>query len=148
MSARNEASCNTGWSYTGQGKRSKKQRYLREILLKLFHPSSGPTWTNQTARGSTDKGELHLPSLSWSSRTKQQGNSSSLLLLRSGKPTRVPCPGLGRAKCSGEVHSSSGSASSHLLQALLRPVKRSACCNGLITRKRMGHKSHFSPIIS
>lgn len=33
-------------------------------------------------------------------------------------------------------------------QALLSPVKCSAFCDGLITRKRLGHNSHFSPITS
>lgn len=78
--------------------------------------------------------------------TKTQENSLSQLLLRSGKPMHVACPALGRAKCRGVVHSSCGTASSHLFQVLLCPVKCSACCNGLITGKSMGHNSHLSLI--
>lgn len=39
-------------------------------------------------------------------------------------------------------------ARSHLFQALLNPVKCSACYDGLIAWKRAGPNSHFSPIAS
>lgn len=108
---------------TGVAQDKGKQARNRGISENLAEVIPPKPWSKEGKPDSKmkHKGELDLPSLSWSSRTKKQDNSLSLLLLRSGKPTHVPCPRLGRAKRSGEVHSSSSSASSHLFQALLCP---------------------------
>lgn len=74
-------------------------------------------------------------------KTRQQDNSLSWFLLRSGMALAIPCPELGGAKSSGEVQ--------RLLwqcQPQPAPGKSSACCCGLIKRQEAGQNGHFSPI--